>query len=358
MHGTNFTLSYHPCTSNPLAQDARERRCPGATTTSSSGLKNRTLTGRSGLLETTPGRAPTQVGSTPDGRAQCRSKARRAGPEGRQGGFRPAGAQVPAQDRQTCLALCARPQRGGGCHPGGLYQGLSRARRLPRRERVLYLAVPDRSEYGKKLPRIPGPARTRFERGARRRGTKRGRRGSARAGHAGALPSDRGDRRHGAPGARKSARGPAHRHHAARNRGSKLRGDRRGHGLSDRHGALAYLPRARGHRQGVEAAVAGLTSHFGVTMKEHLSALMDNELDELSERRLHTQLASDADLRQSWERYHLARAALRGELEEGAGPRLAERLHAAVEAEKSGRGTRRLAPALKLAGGAGGRPPP
>ncbi|OGI45957.1 MAG: hypothetical protein A2151_04575 [Candidatus Muproteobacteria bacterium RBG_16_65_34] len=87
-------------------------------------------------------------------------------------------------------------------------------------------------------------------------------------------------------------------------------------------------------------------------MKEHLSALMDNELDELSERRLHTQLASDADLRQSWERYHLARAALRGELEEVAGPMLAERIHAAVEAEKSGRGTRRLAPALKLAGGA------
>jgi sigma-E factor negative regulatory protein RseA len=48
-------------------------------------------------------------------------------------------------------------------------------------------------------------------------------------------------------------------------------------------------------------------------MSEKLSALMDNELSELEERRLLKELESDASLRATWERYHLIRAAMRKE---------------------------------------------
>ncbi len=50
-------------------------------------------------------------------------------------------------------------------------------------------------------------------------------------------------------------------------------------------------------------------------MNEHLSALVDNELDELEEHRVLAALASDATLRDVWERYNLVRAALRQDLE-------------------------------------------
>ena len=45
-------------------------------------------------------------------------------------------------------------------------------------------------------------------------------------------------------------------------------------------------------------------------MKQKLSALVDNELDELEERRVFTALEGDVALRRTWERYHLVRAAL------------------------------------------------
>lgn len=48
-------------------------------------------------------------------------------------------------------------------------------------------------------------------------------------------------------------------------------------------------------------------------MKEKLSALVDNELDELETRRLLTALAADETLRATWGRYHLIGAALRRE---------------------------------------------
>ncbi len=46
---------------------------------------------------------------------------------------------------------------------------------------------------------------------------------------------------------------------------------------------------------------------------EKLSALMDNELDELETRRLLAALGADAGARAAWGRYHLIRAALRRE---------------------------------------------
>jgi sigma-E factor negative regulatory protein RseA len=50
-------------------------------------------------------------------------------------------------------------------------------------------------------------------------------------------------------------------------------------------------------------------------MNENLSAFVDNELSEFEERRLLVELGHDPQLRATWERYHLIRAALRNELE-------------------------------------------
>lgn len=61
-------------------------------------------------------------------------------------------------------------------------------------------------------------------------------------------------------------------------------------------------------------------------MKEKLSALVDNEIDELEQRRVLGALAEDAALRRTWDRYHLVRAALRKELEFVVEPGLAERI--------------------------------
>ncbi len=49
-------------------------------------------------------------------------------------------------------------------------------------------------------------------------------------------------------------------------------------------------------------------------MKEKLSAFVDNELTEVEEQRLLTELRSDEEMRATWGRYHVARAAMRNEL--------------------------------------------
>jgi sigma-E factor negative regulatory protein RseA len=54
-------------------------------------------------------------------------------------------------------------------------------------------------------------------------------------------------------------------------------------------------------------------------MKEQLSAFIDNELSEFEERRLLAELERDPALRETWDRYHLIRAALRNELDLSAG---------------------------------------
>jgi sigma-E factor negative regulatory protein RseA len=50
-------------------------------------------------------------------------------------------------------------------------------------------------------------------------------------------------------------------------------------------------------------------------MKEKLSALVDNELDDLDERRVMNALEQDIELRHTWERYHLVRSALRQDMD-------------------------------------------
>jgi negative regulator of sigma E activity len=61
-------------------------------------------------------------------------------------------------------------------------------------------------------------------------------------------------------------------------------------------------------------------------MSEKLSALMDDELTEFETRRVLDDLRDDPRQRATWERYHLARAALRNELDLAAAPGLAERI--------------------------------
>lgn len=70
-------------------------------------------------------------------------------------------------------------------------------------------------------------------------------------------------------------------------------------------------------------------------MKEKLSALADNELDELEERRVLAALKGDAALRGTWERYHLVRSALRQELEIVVAQDVTEQVAKRIESEPS-----------------------
>jgi len=61
-------------------------------------------------------------------------------------------------------------------------------------------------------------------------------------------------------------------------------------------------------------------------MKQKLSAFIDAETDELEERRVLNALTEDEELRATWERYHLARAAIQEELDDVLAPGLADRV--------------------------------
>lgn len=68
-------------------------------------------------------------------------------------------------------------------------------------------------------------------------------------------------------------------------------------------------------------------------MKEKLSALVDNELNDLDERRIMTALGQDVELRNTWERYHLVRSALRQDMDSVLSPEIAARVAARIETE-------------------------
>ena len=85
-------------------------------------------------------------------------------------------------------------------------------------------------------------------------------------------------------------------------------------------------------------------------MREKLSALVDSELDELNERRVMAALGQDAGLRSTWRRYHLTRAALRGELDEFAGLDVAERVTVRIAAEPADAGVMRRRNTARLVG--------
>ncbi len=85
-------------------------------------------------------------------------------------------------------------------------------------------------------------------------------------------------------------------------------------------------------------------------MKEKISALVDNELDELEERRVIAALEGDVELRRAWERYHLVRAALHRDLDVVVAPNAAERVAQRVAAEPSSAGSFRRHRAARLLG--------
>lgn len=68
-------------------------------------------------------------------------------------------------------------------------------------------------------------------------------------------------------------------------------------------------------------------------MKEKLSAFVDAELSELEERQLWKQLPNDAELRSTWERYHLIRATMTHQLDGLAPQQLADRIAAQIQNE-------------------------
>lgn len=87
-------------------------------------------------------------------------------------------------------------------------------------------------------------------------------------------------------------------------------------------------------------------------MNEKLSALVDNELSEIEERRVLAELGRDPALRATWDRYHLIRASLRKELEQVAPSGLPTAVAAAIAADPAHQQRRALALGIgKLAGG-------
>jgi sigma-E factor negative regulatory protein RseA len=88
-------------------------------------------------------------------------------------------------------------------------------------------------------------------------------------------------------------------------------------------------------------------------MKEEISVLVDGEGNNLERERALRALDSDPALRGTWERYHLASAAIRRELEIVVSPGLADRLHARLQYETQEHSARRsLTPrALKFTAG-------
>jgi len=68
-------------------------------------------------------------------------------------------------------------------------------------------------------------------------------------------------------------------------------------------------------------------------MKENISALLDGEGDELERERALRALGTDPALRTIWERYHLASAAIRRELDVVVAPGLADRIHECLQHE-------------------------
>jgi negative regulator of sigma E activity len=70
------------------------------------------------------------------------------------------------------------------------------------------------------------------------------------------------------------------------------------------------------------------------TMKEKISELLDDELNDLEHYRLMQTLEDNRELRGVWERYHLMRAAMRKELDIMVSPSLADRVGESIRADR------------------------
>ncbi len=87
-------------------------------------------------------------------------------------------------------------------------------------------------------------------------------------------------------------------------------------------------------------------------MKENISALLDGEVDDLERERALRALGADPALRGAWERYHLASAAIRRELDVMVTPGLADRIRERLHHETQSDSRRPFAPRmLKITAG-------
>ena len=68
-------------------------------------------------------------------------------------------------------------------------------------------------------------------------------------------------------------------------------------------------------------------------MKEKISEMLDDELNDIDHQQLIHRLREDAELRTVWERYHLMRAAIRRELDIMVSPALADRIASGIREE-------------------------
>lgn len=82
-------------------------------------------------------------------------------------------------------------------------------------------------------------------------------------------------------------------------------------------------------------------------MNEKISALSDSELERREWDGALVALGRDRELRQAWDRYHLMRAAMRGELQVVLAPDLADRIVARVVGEPA-TPARRAAPVIRF----------
>lgn len=67
-------------------------------------------------------------------------------------------------------------------------------------------------------------------------------------------------------------------------------------------------------------------------MKEKISELLDEELNDLEHHRLMKAMQDDREMHGVWERYHLMRAAMRNELEVMVSPNMADRVAESIRA--------------------------
>lgn len=91
------------------------------------------------------------------------------------------------------------------------------------------------------------------------------------------------------------------------------------------------------------------------TMRESLSALLDDEANELELQRLLQQLESDPRLRQAWVRYNMVRSATSGQPTAYPGLDVSDRVRAAITGRQAprGLGRRLVEPLVSLAVAAG-----
>jgi sigma-E factor negative regulatory protein RseA len=80
------------------------------------------------------------------------------------------------------------------------------------------------------------------------------------------------------------------------------------------------------------------TQQDSMTMKEKISELLDDELNDLEHYRLMQALEDNRELRGVWDRYHLMRAAMRKELDIMVSPGLADRVGESIRADQPYRG--------------------